>query len=165
MSALEIDPLSGLPLPARGMFNTNWTNPVWMAVAMENSSNGREAEPGGAAGQGGAQHAVFNFGTNEHPCRCFIVKFEPGAVIHPHDHPTDYCSIVVEGSIEMRGETFTVGDIRFVKADTMYGPINIGPHGATLLEFHPGPLDPVFDKYSRRVFTGPWIRGGGSAAA
>lgn len=139
------------------MFNTNWFDPGWGDGSMDSGSMGRE-EGGTSAGEGRAQHAIFDYGTDEHPCRCFIAKFEPGAVIHPHDHPTDYCSIVVQGSLEMRGETFKVGDIRFVKADTMYGPIVMGPEGCTMIEFHPGPLDPVFDNYTRKVFTAPWVR-------
>lgn len=138
-------------------FNTNWFDPGWHKGDMGRGSNGREQIKGQAAGQGEAWAAVFNFGTEQTPGRVFISKFEPGAIIHTHDHPNDYCSIVVAGSLAMQrgGQTFGVGDIRFVKAETMYGPIVIGPDGCTMIEFHPGPHEACFDPIARPVFALP----------
>lgn len=141
------------------MFNTNWFDPGWHKGDMGAGSQGREEVKGETAGKGAAWAAIFNFGTEECPGRVFISKFEPGAVIHTHDHPNDYCSIVVEGSLSMQrgGQTYKVGDIRFVKAETMYGPIVMGPEGCTMIEFHPGPHEPCFNPLARQVFTAPWI--------
>lgn len=142
------------------MFNTNWFDPGWHKGDMGSGSNGREEEEGQATGKGEAWAAIFDYGPDEYPCRMFISKFEPGAVIHTHDHPNDYCSMVVQGSLSMQrgGQTFNVGYIRFVKADTMYGPIVMGPEGCTMVEFHPGPHEPCFDPIARKVFTAPWNR-------
>ena len=32
--------------------------------------------------------------------KVLVVKFEPGAVVPPHYHDSDYCSMIVDGSIE-----------------------------------------------------------------
>src|SRR5690606_28208977 len=92
-----MDETTTKPKTAR-MFNTNWFDPGWHKGNMAAGSNGREEVPGETAGKGEAWAAIFNFGTEECPGRVFISKFEPGAVIHTHDHPNDYCSIIVEGS-------------------------------------------------------------------
>src|ERR1700741_302607 len=48
--------------------------------------------------------------------KVLLVKFEPGAEVAPHYHHADYCSVVVEGSIEVTRRTYTVGHMRIVKA-------------------------------------------------
>jgi hypothetical protein len=123
----------------------------------------------------------YDFGTTESPGRVFVVKYGPGYVNEPHSHDTDYCSIVVEGSVEIARKTFGPGAIRFVKAFTTYGPIVVGPDGATVIEFFPGPtggsLEPGeqtqpdtqpydwFTPAARRVFLPPWINGSSGEAS
>lgn len=64
-----------------------------------------------------------------------IVKYEPGSLVAPHYHHADYCSVVVEGSIEVTRRNHEVGSIRIVNAGTVYGPLVAGPEGATVIEF------------------------------
>jgi quercetin dioxygenase-like cupin family protein len=64
-----------------------------------------------------------------------IVKYEPGSIVAPHYHHSDYCSVVVEGSIEVTRRNHETGSIRIVNAGTVYGPLVAGPEGATLIEF------------------------------
>ena len=63
-----------------------------------------------------------------------IVKYEPNARIEPHYHHCDYCSIVVEGWIEVTRKRHDVGSVRVVKAGTVYGPLVAGPEGCTAIE-------------------------------
>jgi quercetin dioxygenase-like cupin family protein len=64
-----------------------------------------------------------------------IVKYEPGSRVEPHFHHSDYCSVVVQGSIEVTRRNHEVGSIRIVNAGTVYGPLVAGPEGATVVEF------------------------------
>jgi Cupin len=72
-----------------------------------------------------------------------IAKYEPGAVVGPHYHHADYCSLVVEGSIEITRREHTVGSMRVVNAGTTYGPLVAGPEGCTMVDvFATGVADP-----------------------
>ena len=72
-----------------------------------------------------------------------IAKYEPGAVVGPHYHHADYCSLVVEGSIEITRQEHTVGSMRVVNAGTTYGPLVAGPKGCTMVDiFATGAADP-----------------------
>lgn len=72
-----------------------------------------------------------------------IVKYEPGSQVGPHYHHADYCSVVVEGSIEVTRRTHEVGSMRVVNAGTVYGPLVAGPDGCTVIEvFATGVPDP-----------------------
>jgi quercetin dioxygenase-like cupin family protein len=61
-----------------------------------------------------------------------VVKYEPGCEVAPHYHDSDYCSIVVDGSIEITRRHHGVGSVRFVKAGTVYGPLRAGPEGCAV---------------------------------
>jgi hypothetical protein len=72
-----------------------------------------------------------------------VVKYSPGSVVKPHYHHADYCSIVVEGSIEVTRHHEGVGTMRIVNAGTVYGPLVAGPEGCTVVEvFATGIADP-----------------------
>jgi len=75
------------------MFNTNWFDPGWHKGDMGRGSNGREEEAGQTAGQGEAWAAVFDYGPDDYPCRMFISKFAPGAVIHTTQGHTSRASM------------------------------------------------------------------------
>lgn len=64
-----------------------------------------------------------------------VVKYEPGSYVAPHYHHADYCSVVVEGSIEVTRRNHEVGSMRVVNAGTAYGPLIAGPEGCTVIEF------------------------------
>lgn len=63
-----------------------------------------------------------------------ISEFKPGAVVAPHYHSSDYVSYVVKGDLTVTRQAHQAGDVRFVRAGTAYGPIVIGPEGATVVE-------------------------------
>jgi hypothetical protein len=67
--------------------------------------------------------------------RILLVKYEPGSYVAPHYHHADYCSVVVQGSIEVTRRNHEVGSIRVVNAGTVYGPLIAGPEGCTVIEF------------------------------
>jgi hypothetical protein len=69
------------------------------------------------------------------PATLLVVKYEPGSQVGPHYHHSDYCSIVVEGSIGVTRKNHEVGSMRIVNAGTVYGPLVAGPEGCTVIEF------------------------------
>ena len=92
------------------------------------------------------QRASLRLGVDERGAATtiLIVKYEPGSRVEPHYHDADYCSIVVEGSIEVTRRTHDVGSIRIVNAGTVYGPLVAGPEGCTVIEvFATGVPDPA----------------------
>jgi len=63
-----------------------------------------------------------------------VVRYDPGSEVRPHYHELDYCSIVVEGSIEVTRQDHGVGSMRVVNAGTAYGPLRAGPEGCTVID-------------------------------
>ncbi len=61
-----------------------------------------------------------------------LSRFEPGVVVEPHTHATNYFEYVVSGEQTVGKTTFRAGDVRFAKAGFGYGPIVIGPEGCTV---------------------------------
>ena len=62
-----------------------------------------------------------------------LTKFEAGEVVEPHTHGTNYFEYVIEGEQTVGKTRFGPGDVRFAKAGTGYGPIQIGPEGCSVL--------------------------------
>jgi quercetin dioxygenase-like cupin family protein len=60
-----------------------------------------------------------------------LFKLPPNYVGTRHSHDADTVYIVRRGVFEVEGEgRYEVGDIRWVKAGTVYGPEKAGPEGA-----------------------------------
>lgn len=69
--------------------------------------------------------------------------FPPGycGVVHSHPHDTVY--LVRRGQFHVDGEgTFEVGDLRWVKGGTRYGPERAGPDGCEVLLITRGTFPP-----------------------
>jgi hypothetical protein len=164
-------------LPRRGQYFTSWDAP--MPEVGEIAGKLAGILPSMEGGSTNVESVWYDFGTTENPGRVFIVKYGPDYLNPAHSHDTDYCSIVIEGSISIARKKFDRGAIRFVKAHTTYGPIIAGPEGATVIEFFPGPAtgktEPAdddsanapqpydyFTPASRRVFLAPWVNGSGT---
>jgi len=80
------------------------------------------------------------FGSDGDETRAVLVRYEPGSEVPVHHHPSDYCSLVVEGSVEVTRKVHEVGSVRIVKAGTAYGPLKIGESGCTVIDiFAAGP--------------------------
>ena len=65
-------------------------------------------------------------------CDLTVLTFElpPNYVGKVHWHPADTVYVVRRGQFTVEGEgTYEVGDIRWVKAGTAYGPEGAGPEG------------------------------------
>lgn len=59
-----------------------------------------------------------------------VFRMPPGYVGTRHSHEADTVYIVRRGVLHVEGEgSFGVGDIRWVKAGTVYGPERAGPEG------------------------------------
>ncbi len=162
-------------LPKRAQFFTSWDDPMPGTGEYDGKLTGPVSESPGPSRD--VQSVWYDFGTTESPGRVFIVKYGPTYVGRAHSHDTDYCSIVVEGSIEIARKVFGRGAIRFVKSETTYGPIIAGPEGATVIEFFPGPtggistgkdeehVGPLWEPYdyftpaARQAFLAPWVNG------
>jgi quercetin dioxygenase-like cupin family protein len=99
---------------------------------------------------------LFGVGTDERGAvaRVMIVKYDPGARVDPHYHHCDYCSIVVEGSMEITRRVHGVGSVRVVNAGTVYGPLLAGPEGCTVIDVfatgEPGPATRAMNTYVTR---------------
>lgn len=74
------------------------------------------------------------FGDVGQETQAVVVRYEPGSEVPVHHHPSDYCSVVLEGSIEITRQVHEPGSIRVVKAGTAYGPLRVGPKGCTVLD-------------------------------
>jgi hypothetical protein len=104
----------------KGITHSNWRDPT-----------DRLHPPG--YGDAGFQ-SVHALGREADDPAVVIVKYPPGRVIPVHAHDTDYCSVVVEGSVEVTRRVERVGDIRVVRAGTAYGPLVVGPEGCTVID-------------------------------
>jgi quercetin dioxygenase-like cupin family protein len=85
------------------------------------------------------------FGSEGQESHAILVQYDPGSEIPVHYHPSDYCSIVVEGSIEITRKLHEVGSVRVVKGGTAYGPLRVGEDGCTVIDvFAAGPQGITF---------------------
>lgn len=82
-----------------------------------------------------------------------VIRYWPGSEVPVHFHTVDYCSIVVEGSIEVTRRVYQPGSMRFVRANTAYGPLKAGPEGCTVIDFFAGgsPDKPVETHFIERA--------------
>ena len=62
-----------------------------------------------------------------------LSRFQPGEVVEPHTHASNYLEYVIEGEQTVGKTTFRKGDIRIVAGGTGYGPITVGPEGCVAL--------------------------------
>jgi hypothetical protein len=65
-----------------------------------------------------------------------VTKFPPNVVLPRHAHPSPFVDAVVAGSILIEGEEHHVGTVRRLAGGVVYGPVQSGPDGCTLLEFY-----------------------------
>jgi quercetin dioxygenase-like cupin family protein len=111
---------AGAPRRPKGHREFSWNDPgEWILDAVQQLS-----------------YHSFGVGEDERGSvvQMIVVKYDPGARIEPHYHECDYCSIVVEGSIEVTRRVHDVGSVRVVKAGTVYGPLVAGPDGCTVID-------------------------------
>lgn len=101
-------------------------------------------EPGAWTRQDSLQYVMERIGQDpENGTGVLVVRYDPNCVIGVHYHKCDYCSVVVEGSIEISHVRHAVGSMRFVKAGTVYGPLIAGPDGCTMIDIFAVGSDPM----------------------
>ena len=85
--------------------------------------------------QDGITTSMFRVGTPDDPeaPTVFQTYFPPGYEVPPHTHACDYAEIILEGSQQVTRKWHKAGDVRIVKAGTVYGPLVAGPEGAKVL--------------------------------
>lgn len=83
----------------------------------------------------GCKVASFVIGELDDPLstEVYRVSFPPGVRVAPHTHDVDYAEIILEGTQMVTGRWFGAGDVRIVKAGTVYGPLVAGPNGAEVI--------------------------------
>lgn len=83
----------------------------------------------------GIRAAHFSLGVEGDESNPIIMRgsFPPGVVVPPHSHNTDYTEIILSGSQQVTRKWHHPGDVRIVKAGTVYGPLVAGPHGVEIL--------------------------------
>ena len=121
----------------KGQRSFNWNEPgEWTHVPSQNFS-----------------FSSFPVGADERGTTAYmsVVRYEPNARIEAHYHHCDYCSVVVEGWIEVTRKRHDVGSVRVVKAGTVYGPLIAGPEGCTVIDTfatgEPGPASGAKNTY------------------
>jgi quercetin dioxygenase-like cupin family protein len=78
---------------------------------------------------------VIGDGDSADPARFVHVRMKPGSVPRLwHSHPSWTTTIVLEGSLDIEGQTFTAGQMVVVAPNVGYGPLKPGPDGAAFIE-------------------------------
>jgi len=78
-----------------------------------------------------------------------LVKFEPGAVYHPHSHPEGEEYYVLEGSLEDGGKSWGAGSYVCHPPGSRHRPSS--REGCTLLIVLPKPVEPLTDSECREL--------------
>lgn len=64
-----------------------------------------------------------------------LIRYPEHFVVPVHHHGSDYCTLILEGSMTIGRRTFQVGDMRIAHAGVAYGPLRIGADGCTVIDF------------------------------
>jgi hypothetical protein len=85
--------------------------------------------------QHGLRKAHVVLGDLDDPAATHVmwIQLPPGLTGPAHAHPSDYCEVILEGTLRVGKKSHQVGDVRVVKADTGYGPLEAGPEGCTMI--------------------------------
>ena len=78
----------------------------------------------------------FEFGDDPNGPLMVVLVVPPDLEFAPHYHDTDYCTVVMKGSLKVGNQWYEAGDCRVQDAGSVYGPIWSGPEGCTTLNFY-----------------------------
>lgn len=110
---------SAVPSAAHWRFHTRWDDPTldW------------ETKPS-------SRSAMLDIGDATDPDRpiVIVVEYPANRVVPAHHHDTDYLSIIVKGGMKVTGKPHEVGSMRFTGSGTVYGPLEVGPEGCTVID-------------------------------
>jgi hypothetical protein len=103
-------------------------------------------------------HVVLGDQNDTHAPSVFWAKDPPGVLWDKQSHPCDMLLAYVQGSQKVGDKWFKVGDFRIVKAGDVYGPIEAGPEGSTvLIVFSNADFFPNFVGSNTTNFDSPFI--------
>lgn len=105
--------------PRRPHQHFNWQDANWQEVP----------------GVGGAFAAFDLDGSEGGTSAAVLVRYAAHSVFPAHRHPTDYCSVVLDGEMRIGQRRIGVGDVRVVRRGVRYGPLEIGPGGCVVIDF------------------------------
>jgi hypothetical protein len=76
-----------------------------------------------------------------------MTRYDPTLVLDVHGHGSDHMIVVTAGSLTISGHHCTPGTVVILEHGAVFGPIEVGPQGAELIEFYTGdvtasPADP-----------------------
>ena len=78
-------------------------------------------------------HIILGRDDDHNAARVYWAQDPPGVVWDPQSHNCDMVISYLQGSQKVGDKWFHAGDARVVKAGTVYGPIEAGPGGSTVV--------------------------------
>jgi hypothetical protein len=90
----------------------------------------------------------FEFGDDPHGPLMVVQVIPPDLEFAAHYHDTDYCTLVLEGSLRVGRTWYTAGPFRVQDAGSVYGPSRSGPEGCKVVSFYADRSE-LPDKFTR----------------
>jgi hypothetical protein len=90
----------------------------------------------------------FEFGDDPHGPLMVVQVIPPDLEFATHYHDTDYCTLVLKGSLRVGRTWYGPGHFRVQDAGSVYGPTRSGPHGCSVVSFY-GDRSELPDKFAR----------------
>jgi hypothetical protein len=91
-------------------------------------------------------HVILGRDEDHDAARVYWAKDPPGVVWDPQSHNCDMVISYLQGSQKVGDKWYNAGDARIVKAGTVYGPIEAGPEGSTVvIIFSNADYQPIFE--------------------
>ena len=90
----------------------------------------------------------FEFGDDPHGPLMVVQVIPADLDFATHYHDTDYCTIVLRGSLRVGRTWYGPGHFRVQDAKSVYGPTRTGPEGCTVVSFY-GDRSELPDKFTR----------------
>ncbi len=90
-----------------------------------------------------AQTKALSPGDESTP-QVLLVKYAPGSYSGIHSHSQLDIMYVLEGDMKVGGRPCPKGAVVWTDKDTMYGPLEVGPQGVTLLDIRPARANTVW---------------------
>jgi len=78
-------------------------------------------------------HVILGDEDDQESPQVYWAKDPPNITWDAQSHGADFVMFYLEGSQKVGDTWFSAGDVRVVKAGTVYGPITAGPEGSTVL--------------------------------
>jgi hypothetical protein len=90
----------------------------------------------------------FELGDDPHGPLMVVQVIPPDLEFATHYHDTDYCTLVLEGSLRVGRTWYRAGHFRVQDARSVYGPSRSGPEGCKVVSFYADRAE-LPDKFTR----------------